>query len=467
VELNGFFPIIRRWLAVILAATVMATLVGLLLGAAAEKTYEARAEVLVGPLSTDTDTMRASGDLAQTYAQLAVSRSVLSAAAESLDLPTSELSSGVRATANGTTRFLVVRARSHDAQDAADIANAVTLQLLDLGKQDPARPEGQLQVIDPARPPSSPTSPRPDLIVPLAALAGLLGSLSLVLLFEFVGDTAESTEKVEALTHAPTLALSARDARSGGRASDAHRIIATQIDLAAPTVCCVLITGVSADDGTEVVARRLGDVWATRRPSVSILDARTGELTVLAHPLDHGDGLAQGVDATSLATTSPEAITVEEAELLRAHATDRGSLLLVVGAPATTSAATLVWARVADVTVLSVRRFQARRSAIAEVVANLAAVDAHPALSILHERHRSKHRPGTNVGRVDRPTAADGEVGRDPGHEGLRDPLGLRPSYPSPDLAVAGAAPRTSNGATPTAEGFHERSARSGAESPR
>ena len=84
-------------------------------------------------------------------------------------------------------------------------------------------------------------------------------------------------------------------------------------------------------------------------------------------------------------------MTIEEAKSIRDQLTDGGGVLVVLGQPATSSAATLVWARVADVTVLSVRRFQARRSMISDAVANLEAVDANLALSVLHER------PGTSA----------------------------------------------------------------------
>jgi len=408
VELNGLVPIIRRWLGVILVATAVATGIGLLLGASAEKTYEARAEMLVGPLSTDTDTMRASGDLAQTYAQLATTNSVLSTAARDLDLPVGQLRTGVRATANSTTRFLVVRARSHNAEDAADIANSISLQLLELGKSDPSRPEGQIRVIDPARPPSTPVSPRLDLIVPLAALAGLLGSLTLVLLFEFVGDTAESIEKVDALTGVPTLAVKQRRRERGG-ADDAsgdlepYRIIATQVDLAAPHVGCVLITGVTEGDGTDSIARRLAAVWARRRPSVTLLDLGTGEVTQLSGPSRPVRQVLAGRGG------DPESMTIAEAKSIRDQITDGGGVLVILGQPATSSAATLVWARVADVTVLSVRRFQARRSMISDAVTNLEAVDANLALSVLHERpgtgrrSRSGREPSSPSGRAGDP----------------------------------------------------------------
>jgi len=440
VELTGFVPIIRRWLGVILIATAVAAGVGLLLGSNAEKTYEARAELLVGPLSTDTDTMRASGDLGQTYAELATTDEVLSRAAEKLDVSKGQLRTGVRATANSTTRFLVVRARSHDAEAAAASANAVAAELLELGKQDPTRPEGQLRVIDPADVPSSPVSPRLDLIVPLAALAGLLGSITLVLLFEFVGDTAESVEKVEALTGVSTIAVKRRRDRPGADLAaelEPYRIIATHLDLAAPSVRCVLVTGVTDDDGTAGLAQRLGAVWARRRPAVTLLDASTGELTPLAGPVI----VARG---SRPRWTEAEAITVEDATELRERIVLDDGLLVVFGQPATVSAATLVWARVADATVLSVRRFQARRSMITDAVTNLEVVDANLALTVLHERPGTTRRAfsGREAKASGDPSGADGDGDGEP-MDDLDEALPVEPEVAA-DLVASNGSGRSS-----------------------
>ena len=75
------------------------------------------------------------------------------------------------------------------------------------------------------------------------------------------------------------------------------------------------------------------------------------------------------------------------AEVLEEVETGDG-IVIIHAPPATVSAATLVWARVADVTILGVRRFQARRSMIEDVAVNLRAVDANLAFSVLHERYR-------------------------------------------------------------------------------
>lgn len=405
-ELTGLLPIIRRWLVVIIAATVMATLVGLILGSAAGKTYEAKAQMLVGPLNTDRNTMQASGDLAQTYAELATSGTVLSTVARDVDIPRGQLAAGVRATANSSTRFLVVRARSESAKGAAKIANGVALQLIELGRQDPSRPEGQLQVIDPATPPSQPVSPRLDLIVPLAAAAGLLGSLALILLFEFLGDTVETSDDIDAITEVPTLVVKRRRLRSSGpdpylRRIEPYRIIATQADLSRPNVQCILLTEASSTDGSASLVLELAEVWGERHSPVVVVDAGVGEITAWAS-LEGEPGLAQVVTGAEAEVTlmpwvesidvlgagigrRTEAIDVEGAQHLVEQLAGDNGLVVIHGLPPTSSAATLVWARVADVTILLVRRSQSRRTAIEEATVNLRTVGANLAFSVLHE----------------------------------------------------------------------------------
>ncbi|CAN5706372.1 hypothetical protein BH10ACT1_BH10ACT1_36100 [soil metagenome] len=427
-ELTGLIPIIRRWATVIIVATGMAVLVGLVLGSNAEKTYEARAQLLVGPLNTDSNTMRASGDLAQTYAQLATTGNLLTAVSQDVGVSRSELSTGVRATANSTTRFLSIRARSHDAKSAAAIANSVSLQLINLGSQDATRPEGKLRVIDAAGTPSSPVSPRLDLIVPLAAVAGLLGSITLILLFEFVGDTAESVDKVESATGGPALAVKRRRGRPGSpaaRRNDPLRVVATQVELAAPNVRCVLVTGVARQDGSGALALDLADVWGERRRRVTIVDAGAGEITRLtggtsreglSEWLGHGTGEPSATRRSASVELvaagllpGAEAIELDEAKRLIDALAGEDGLVVVHASPATLSSATLAWAQAADVTVLVVRRFQGRRTAIEETSANLRIVGATVPFSVLLDTPRQPfRRPG------DKSTPSTGSDGPTP-----------------------------------------------------
>lgn len=374
-ELNGLLPALRRWVLVILAATAVATFVGWRFSASSDEGFESSAVALVGPLNTDSDTMRASSALAQTYAELATSESLLARVAEATGVPPADLEDGVRATANGTTRFLTVTARAERADTARALAEAVLADLIAQSREGAVRPEGQLRLIDPASAPERPVTPRGDLVIPLAALAGLLGSVAIVLLYELVSDAAETGARVEEATGVPALVVGRRRGWSWPRHPDPLRVAATQVELADPTMRCVVVGGAVDRDGSAGVALALARVWGERRP-VTVLDA-TG--TVLRPWGAEGAGSGAGDGAATAAMTE------EAARALVAEHTADGGLLIVVTGSALTSTAALVWAHVADVTLLAVRRSTTRLAHVRDAAGNLRAAGADIPFVLLHD----------------------------------------------------------------------------------
>lgn len=85
-ELRGYLPALRRWWPTLLASTIMASLVGVALSMALPPRYEARAQLLVGPVNASQDAQNAAGNLARTYAELVLSETFLSGAVQQLGL---------------------------------------------------------------------------------------------------------------------------------------------------------------------------------------------------------------------------------------------------------------------------------------------------------------------------------------------------------------------------------------------
>jgi capsular polysaccharide biosynthesis protein len=168
----------RRWW-VVLAATTLAVLGGWAYVSTASPTYEATVRVLVGPVSTDFETLRASGQLAQTYSELARSRPVLAATASETgrSLTPAQLREDTRSIANDVTRIVTVKVRSGDRTSAAVLANTLAANLVDLVPAS-SGPEGRLRVVEPATPPTEPVWPRTSLILALAAVAGFIAALA-------------------------------------------------------------------------------------------------------------------------------------------------------------------------------------------------------------------------------------------------------------------------------------------------
>ena len=113
-ELSGYLATARRWWWTLLVATWIAGLAGYLVATRIPATYEARSLMLVGPVGGDLNTLRASGQLALTYAELVTVNPRLEAAISQaqVSLSANDLRAATRVTANDTTRTLVSASRT-------------------------------------------------------------------------------------------------------------------------------------------------------------------------------------------------------------------------------------------------------------------------------------------------------------------------------------------------------------------
>ena len=183
-ELSGYLAVARRWWWTLLVATWVAGVSGYVVASQIPPTYEAESQLLVGPYNTDRDTLAAAGDLVQTYSQLVTTTPLLESAINEsgADITPADLALATRVTANDTTRFLSIRVQDTDPQMAATLANKLADEITQLASRGTSRPEGQIQPVQFAVPPTDPIAPQKSLIVGLAALAALIGAMAVPLL---------------------------------------------------------------------------------------------------------------------------------------------------------------------------------------------------------------------------------------------------------------------------------------------
>jgi capsular polysaccharide biosynthesis protein len=398
---GGFFPVIRRWWIVIAVATGIALLVGYGLARQATPTYQARSDVLVGPLAADIATIRASTAATGTYVQLAGAPATLEAVARTTGVDRDLLYSGVRVSTDPEARLLRIRARAHTPEDAAAVANAVADRLIGLAADDSTEPAGRLRVVDEAEAPSAPISPRTEVIVPLAAVGGLLGGLALVMVLELVGDGAGSVREVRRAARTPGLTLSPASRRPEGERGG--QVVATHLDLVRPGATSVLVSGTSGHDGGGRLALELAAAWAAGGHRVVVVDADAGETTAVlglgerpgvADALAGRDAaptaLGGGVEAMGAAPAGARGpVAVEDARRVVADLVDDGARVVVHAPPVASDPATLAWARAVATTVLVTRRDTGRRAPLVEAADALRRVGADVALTVLHPGGRA------------------------------------------------------------------------------
>jgi capsular polysaccharide biosynthesis protein len=207
-------------------------------------TYESEVRLLVGPVSADRDTLQAAGQQAQSYAAVTDTATIIVPAARELQMPPDEVKSAIQdVTASDTTRFLSIRIHDRDRNRAALIANELAAQLIAYSREAPLQLAGRLRVMEAATPAAEGIGPSAQLIVPLAALAGLLGALGLAVVVDGLSNVVRNEQELAALAPVAVLGsingtrprFSKRpfvvEADPDSRAAAAYRLLATKIEL--------------------------------------------------------------------------------------------------------------------------------------------------------------------------------------------------------------------------------------------
>jgi capsular polysaccharide biosynthesis protein len=418
VELSGYLAVAKRWWWTLVVAAWVAGLTGYLVASTLPPTYESQVKVLVGPLNTDLDTLRASGQLIQTYAQVVTNEELLASTIQELglDLSPEDLRSATRATANDVTRILTIRVQAGDPEQAAQLANELATELEQLTSGGISRPEGLTKILEFARPDTVPVAPQVSLLVLLAALAGVVVAVVVVLLIEYFGNTVRTREELASLARAPGLGVvptpsgnpvglvdlvveRAPDSRSAAP----YRLIAAKLALSGDEnpLRSILVTDADWEAEAAIVAGNLAAALAKLGRAVVLIDGSgpDGTLTAL-NGWKGRDGLAELLsDSVRPASRTDAGVRVVPAGRDEAVAVDpdrmseligdlagQHGVVVIVGGPIQASPNTLALARATDGVILVARRDRARREDVVFAGESIRLVGASILGVILTER---------------------------------------------------------------------------------
>jgi capsular exopolysaccharide synthesis family protein len=287
----------RAWVAGVLM--LVAAAAAYVVSGTLPKVYEARSTVLVGQAlssaAPDYNQLLASQRLSQTYADLAMTRSVAEAVRQELrlDMTADELLDKVTADAPRDSLFVLLTAHDGDPRVAARIANAFAAQIIERSPQvvitTPDNPATNLlTLVDAAIPPLEPAGPRVLLNTALAALIGLLIGLAVIVFVEYIDDTVKTPRDVEELAQVPTLGLISQMRTPApevhrlaallyprSQAAEAFRALRTNVEFASVDreVRSLLITSSVAREGKTVVASNIALMFAQAGTRTLLVDA--------------------------------------------------------------------------------------------------------------------------------------------------------------------------------------------------
>lgn len=425
----GFVPVLKRWWWLLIISAVIAGVCAYFITRSATPTYESKTQLLVGPINTDFDTYRAASQNSIVYASLTTSQQVIDATLAQTGLQgtlsATDLKADTTVTADPDNRVLTIRVRTDDPAVSQQLAASLADNLMKLTSTGAtARPEGQLTFIEEAAAGES-VSAGDGFVIALAALAGFIGMLIVVLLIEYLRGAVRGEDELSELSGTPilgTVATSRRPAGTakalivetnpGSPAASAYRLVAAEVEYSRSEdeepPRSLLVIGTERDEGAGELAANLAAAYSRGGRKILLVDAddTSGEVTSLAGlkdaaPLDAGRSAApqkitlSGRYRSAFTPTfellprgalgAIDSMELKQVETLLARLLETYELVVVAAAPVFDSSSTLTWARVADGAVLSAMRERTKRDRVSDAVESLRLVNARVIGCVLTE----------------------------------------------------------------------------------
>jgi len=217
IELRQYWEVLRkRWLLVIILPIIAAITSAVISFFILQPVYQASTTLIVGKKAEvgqaaaqmlDNSVLQANLQLAKTYATIAQSRTVEQNVIKALDLSltVAELDSLISINPVKTTEILEIQVTNTDPGLAAAIANSMTQEfskaVIEIKKVD------SVSIVDTAVTPDKPIKPNKKLNVLIAFVVGLMASVGLVFLLEYMDNTIKTSSDVEKLLGIPVLGV--------------------------------------------------------------------------------------------------------------------------------------------------------------------------------------------------------------------------------------------------------------------
>lgn len=204
--------LLKRW-KMILSITLLATLTaGIVSFFVIAPKYEASTKVFIGKEKTDSKDQNYNNSdiqmyqqLLKTYAEVIKTNALVEKAidAEGFDLTSKDVLSGLTVTPAANTQILEITYISKDRNLSKEVLDSITNQFIKTSTE--LIPNGNVKIVEPAELPENPASPNKKLNIAIAFLLGLMVSVGLAFLLEFLDNTFKSKEQLEQILGVPVI----------------------------------------------------------------------------------------------------------------------------------------------------------------------------------------------------------------------------------------------------------------------
>lgn len=203
----------KRWI-LIVSITLVATLIsGVLSFFVIKPTYETSTKVFIGKEESNqegynTNDIQMYQKLLQTYAETIKTNEVVQAAINSTnntDLTVPAVKGALTVTPVSDTQILQIKYQNKSPEVAKEILEGITNEFVILAKE--LVPNGNVRVIEAVQLPENPVAPNKKMNIAIAFLLGLMVSVGLVFLIEYLDNTFKSKEELERELDIPVVGI--------------------------------------------------------------------------------------------------------------------------------------------------------------------------------------------------------------------------------------------------------------------
>lgn len=211
ISLSEIFEAVKkRWIMIVSITLTAALISGLVSFFVIDPVYETSTKLFIGKEEND-QTAYNSNDiqmyqkLLQTYAQAIKTRDLVGRAINDLhyDLEEDDVIEKLTVTPVADTQILQISYKSKSPEEAKEILKTITQEFITTSKE--LVPNGNVKVLEEVQLPEDPVSPNKTMNIAIAFLLGLMVSVGLVFLLEYLDNTYKNKEQLEKDLDIPVL----------------------------------------------------------------------------------------------------------------------------------------------------------------------------------------------------------------------------------------------------------------------
>lgn len=211
IKIEDIIKILKRRWRMIVSITIIFTISSAIMGVyIISPKYEASTKVFIGK-ENSTDTNYSDNDvnmyqkLLKTYAEVIATNNLAEKAIEKegLNITSEDVLKGLTVTPRSDTQILEIKYINEDKVLAKDVLDSITDEFIKSSTE--LIPNGNVKIIEKVKMPENPVSPNKKLNVAIAFLLGLMVSVGLSFLLEFMNDTVNTKEQLEQILGIPVI----------------------------------------------------------------------------------------------------------------------------------------------------------------------------------------------------------------------------------------------------------------------